>query len=236
MRWSEVARAAPLLPLVPLASLLPVEAALEPELLVLVSEFGEVVLEPERFEEPLVVLEAPAASEGVLVLDDPPLVLPDAPDVPDVPDVPLDVPDAPDAPDASFEVPEVPDAPPDVPLAPPDVPLAPPEDGRLRSTSPLEVPPVVPPVDALPVDGTQLEDAIPVLALAPEVVPEVVPMPLVLDPLVLLVAPAAPPVVVPALIPPVVPAAPLVLPLADRVVVSVPVPFAPLVVFSPVKR
>ena len=210
MRWSEVARGALLLPL-----LLVELAPLAPAPLVLVSELGDEVLEPDELEEPLVVLEAPEASDGVVVLEAPVLL-------PDVPDIPLDAP----------EVPEV-------PLAPPEVPLAPLEDGRLRSTSPLDVPPVAPPVDALPVDGTQFVDVIPAFALVPEVAPEVVPMPLVLAPLVLPVVPAAPaPVLIPPVVPdaPVVPAAPVVLPLAAPAVVSVPVPFAPFVVFNPVNR
>src|SRR5215218_2822729 len=123
MRWSEVARGAVLLPLL-LVKLDP----LAPAPLVLLSELGDEVLEPDKLEEPLVVLEAPEASDGVVVLEVPVLL-------PDVPDIPLDAP----------EVPEVPE----VPLAPPEVPLAPLEDGRLRSTSPLDVPLVAPPVDAL---------------------------------------------------------------------------------------
>ena len=200
----------PALPLVVLASLAPAPLVLLPVL-------GEDVLDPDRLlDEPLVVFEAPdEASDGVVVLDAPPV----APL--DVPDIPLDVPDVPDVPLAP---PEVPLAPPDVPLAPPDVPLAPLEDGRLRSTSPPEVPVVVPPVDALPVDGTQFVAEAPVFA----VVPDVVLMPLVLDPLVLPAAPA------PALIP--LPVLPLAEPLDERAVVSVPVPFAPFVVFSPVNR
>jgi hypothetical protein len=148
-------------------------------------------------------------------------------------------------------VPDVPVAPPDVPdepLAPPEVPLAPLEDGRFRSTSPADVPVVVPPAAALPVDGTQFDADAPVPDVVLDVMPPVAPMPLVLAPLVLPAAPAlvpeAPPVEAlapaPALIPPVVLAAPVVLPLAelpaDRVVVSVPAPFAPFVALSPVSR
>ena len=113
-----------------------------------------------------------------------------------------------------------------------EVPLV---DGRLSSTSPADVPVVVVPAAALPVDGTQF------VPLALELGVDIVAAPLAPEPLIEPeaepVVPAAP-VVVLAAAPdaPVVPAA-LVASFDDPPAVGVvPVPFAPFVVFSPVKR
>jgi hypothetical protein len=139
-------------------------------------------------------------------------------------DVPLVVPLV-----ASFEVPlgaafDVPlgaafDVPlPDVPLGALEPPVEPPlVDGRFISTSPPEVPVVVPLGEVLPVLGTQFAALVVAFACAPDAVPDM----------------AREVVLAPAVVPLAV-----LLPAADvsRVDGVVPVPFAPLVVFSPVKR
>jgi hypothetical protein len=94
-------------------------------------------------------------------------------------------------------------------------------DGLLRFTSPLDVPVVVP-LCALPVVGVQGAELIPVPdveEVVPEDIPEVALIPLVLPLALAVVLPAAPVPLVPALV--------------DD---GVPVPFAPLVLFRPVKR
>ena len=192
-----------------------------------VLELGEVLLAPwsRLFDAPLVAPVAPEASDGVA---DVPLVVPlEAPDafgllvvfgvleLPDVPELPVPV--MPDGP-ALLDAPDV-----------PDVPFV---DGAFSSTSPAEVPVVVPLRAALPLDGTQFVLVAPVFAA--DVLAPVVLMP-VIEPVVEPVVPAAPVVVLAAApdTPPLVLAAPF----AESVVLGVvPVPFAPFVLFSPVKR
>ena len=103
----------------------------------------------------------------------------------------------------------------DVPLGAVEPPLV---EGRLSSTSPPDVPVVVPLGEVLPVLGTQFGAVVVAFACAFDVVPDMPP------------DVALAPVVVPlAVLPPAAAAVSLV----DGVG---PVPFAPFVVFSPVKR
>src|SRR5688572_2120644 len=107
---------------------------------------------------------------------------------------------------------------PDVSVAEPLTAPPPLVDGGLSSTSPPDVPVVVPLGEALPVLGTQFAALVVAFACAPDAVPDMLPD--------AVLAPAVVPLVV-------VPPAAAEVSLVDGVV---PVPFAPLVVFSPVKR
>src|SRR5687768_6377804 len=107
---------------------------------------------------------------------------------------------------------------PDVSVAEPLTAPPPLVDGRLSSTSPPDVPVVVPLGEALPVLGTQFAALVVAFACAPDAVPVMLPD--------VVLAPAVVPLVV-------LPPAAAEVSLVDGVV---PVPLAPLVVFSPVKR
>src|SRR5687768_16098954 len=107
---------------------------------------------------------------------------------------------------------------PDVSVAEPLTAPPPLVDGRLSSTSPPDVPVVVPLGEAVPVLGTQFAALVVAFACAPDAVPDMLPD--------VVLAPAVVTLVV-------LPPAAAEVSLVDGVV---PVPLAPLVVFSPVKR